>query len=123
MKKFLCLFLVVSMLLCFAACAEEKEKGDLYYLYELSSGGETISASQLAAQMEAEGVKLNEMFWLRLYENGSGVMCSRGEEISIKRDTTHIWPVEDENAKMAFTLEGDLLTIQDGEATMIFKKN
>ena len=122
MKKILSLALVLSMLLCFAACQEE-EKGDVYYLYELTDSGETITASQLAAEMQAEGMNLNEMFYLRLYKDGRGVLCRMGEETKMKRDTTHIWPEDDETAKMAFTLEGDTLTIQDGAAVMVFKKN
>lgn len=122
MKKVLCLLLALSLLACFAACAEKEEAGEVYYLYELTDGNETISASQLAAEMQAEGLILNEMYYLRLYENGSGVMCSNGEEIQIKRDTTHIWPVNDENAKMPFTREGDMLTLQDGDVTIVFKK-
>lgn len=144
MKKYLrtilCLVLALSMAFCFAACSDsDKDKDEdedeaessaagTYYFYEMTDDGETISVADLEAQLEEyaeymeEEISLEEFFYLELNKDGTGKLCMMGEEMEMEWDEEHIWPVDEADEPVEYTISGKKLTMSQDGTTIILKK-
>ena len=114
MKKVLCSALVAIMLLCMTACGS-KEAGH-YDFYSMDMDGVQITAQSLkdmGAEME---------MYIELEDDGTGTMVADGEEEEMGWGDGYIWPASDPSDKVAFTVEGNELTIEYDGVEMVFKK-
>ena len=127
MKKYLrmalCFMLAVVLLAGLVGCKQEA-KYETYYFYEMTDDGEKFTASDLQAELDAEdnGIKLEEVFYLHMYEDGTALMCSLGKEEKMCYNDTEIWAAEDETVRARYTRAGDTITIFEGTAVITYKK-
>lgn len=127
MKKILCtalcLVLLLSTVICLTGC-DKSPKFETFYFYEMVEGGVTYSAADMQKELDNDGenVKLDDVFYVKLYDDGTAVWCSMGIETAMKYNDTEIWSVEDETARAKFNRSGDTFTVVDGAANMTFKK-
>jgi len=123
MKKLLCFALCLFLLAGLVGC-DSSPKYDMYYFVEMVEANVSYTADQLQKELDEEGkgVKLNDIFYLKLYDNGTAVMCSMGIEENMKYNDTEMWSANDETLRAKYTLEGDMLTLEEGGARMIYKK-
>ena len=123
MKRFLCFALAAILLLGLVGC-DSAPKYEMFYFYEMNDDGVKYSAADLQKDLDAEGqnVQLNDIFYLKLYKNGTAVMCSMGKEENMKYNDTEIWSVNDDTARAAFARTGDSITIRDGAAVITYRK-
>ena len=114
MKKVLCSALVAIMLLCMTACGSSV--AGHYDFESMESDGIKITAQSLK-DMGAE----MELF-IELEEDGTGTMANEGEVIEMGWEDGEIWPAEDPEDRVAFTIDGDTLTMEQDGVKMVFKK-
>lgn len=128
MKKTLCALLCLALMVGVAAClfgCSKEVKYETYYFYEMTDGGVKYTAETLQKDLDAEGrnVKIEDIFYLRMYEDGTAIWCSMGIETKMKYNDTELWPEDEETARAKYTISGDTVTVQEDAATMIFKKH
>ncbi|MBQ7017000.1 MAG: hypothetical protein IJN10_08620 [Firmicutes bacterium] len=114
MKKVLCSALVAIMLLCMTACGSSV--AGRYDFESMEMDGVKITAQSLkdmGAEME---------MYIELEEDGTGTMASDGEVIEMGWEDGEIWPAEDPTDRVAFTIDGDTLTMEQDGVEMVFKK-
>ena len=114
MKKVLCSALVAIMLLCMTACGSSV--AGRYDFESMEMDGVKIIAQSLkdmGAEME---------MYIELEEDGTGTMASDGEVIEMGWEDGEIWPAEDPTDRVAFTIDGDTLTMEQDGVEMVFKK-
>ena len=116
MKRILFLCLVFS-LLCFAGCAEEKP-GTRYTLVgiQLTDGG-YMSESDLHRQSGGEDL------YIHMYEDGTASLkIQKGDPVDMVCDDLYIWRTDSPDAKAAYHIDGDSLSILDYPFEYHFKK-
>ena len=114
MKKVLCSALVAIMLLCMTACGSSV--AGHYDFESMESGGMKITAQSLkdmGAEME---------MYIELEEDGTGTMANEGEVIEMGWEDGEIWPADDPDDRVAFTIDGDTLSMEQDGIKMVFKK-
>ena len=114
MKKVLCSALVAIMLLCMTACGSSV--AGRYDFESMEMDGVKITAQSLkdmGAEME---------MYIELEKDGTGTMASDGEVIEMGWEDGEIWPAEDPTDRVAFTIDGDTLTMEQDGVEMVFKK-
>lgn len=123
MKKFLCVALVLVMLIGLVGC-DSSPKYETFYFSEMNDDGVIYTAADLQTDLDKEGknVKIEDIFYIKLCQDGTAIMCSMGTEENMKYNGTEIWSVNDETARARFSRNGDTVTIQDGAAVMTYKK-
>lgn len=123
MKKFLCLALVFVLLTGMTAC-DSSPSFEIFYFSEMNDDGVIYTAADLQNDLDKEGknVKIEDIFYLKLYEDGTAVMCSMGAEEDMKYNSTEIWSVKDETVRASYSRNGDTLSIRDGAAVMTYRK-
>lgn len=140
MKKYLrtilCLLLAPSMVFCFAACSDSDKDEDededsvagTYYFYEMTEDGETISTADMESQLEAyaeymeEEISLEDFFYLELNEDGTGKMCMMGVDMEMEWNEDSIWPVDEPDEPVEYTVSGKKLTMSQDGTTIVLKK-
>lgn len=123
MKKILCFALAFVLLVGLTAC-DSSPKYEAFHFVEMDDDGVRYTAEDLQKELDEEdkGTKLDDIFYLHIYEDGTAVMCSMGIEEKMKYNDTEIWSVNDETVRAQFSRDGDLITITDGNAKMTYKK-
>ena len=122
MKKILCFALAFVLLVGLTAC-DSSPKGETFYLYEVQENGETFQMEDLRKEIEAEsGGRMEDYFYVTLYDDGTAVICSMGTKKDMKYDDTSIWAVEDERIRAGFSRVGDTIAITDEGAIMVYRK-
>lgn len=114
MKKILCSALVMIMMLCMVACGSSE--AGRYDFYSMDMDGVSITAEDLK-EMGAE----MEMY-ITLEKDGTGVLVSEGETMEIAWEDGKMWPVDDADDVIAYTIDGDTLTMDQDGVTITFKK-
>ena len=114
MKKVLCSALAVIMLLCMTACGNNI--AGRYNFHSMNMEGMEVTAESL----KALGSEV-EMY-IELEKDGTGTMASEGEVIAMGWADGEIWPAEDPEDKVAFTVDGDTLTLEQDGMKMVFKR-
>jgi hypothetical protein len=119
----LCLLMILGAVTCFTAC-NQADEGEVFYFYEMDDDGVKYTANDLQADLDREeqGVKLDEILYLKLYKNGTADYCSMGQIVKMKYNDTEIWEAEREASRGTYTRSGDTITIANGNMTMVFKK-
>ena len=119
LKRILCLTLVLSMVLCFAACGKEEE--DVTGRYDLVS----MYGEDGGVAMEDMVALLGEDFemYIELKDDGTAVMNIYGETMDLEWQDGQIWPAEEPDSKAPFTVEGTALTIEEESLTLVFEKS
>lgn len=114
-KMILCIALVLSMLLCFAACGGSDIAGK-YTLTSLTSDGTTLD---LAAIQQVLG---GDLFYVELKADGTGTMNMAGEVVAMSWANGQMWAVGEEDVKIPFTVEDGVLTMEQDGQTLVFEK-
>ncbi len=117
LRMILATVLVLSLVLCLAACGDK---------------GVDISGKYTLVSMEAEGMTvegemlesiLGEMdMYVKLNRDGTGEMSVMGETAEMEYKNGKIWPVEEPDEKVDFTVEDGKLTLEVEGAKMVFQK-
>ena len=115
-KVVLSVVLVLSMLLCFAACSKGGQTGR----YELTSMVEDGQEFNIADMKEFLGDDYEA--YIELKGNGKAVMNMMGEVEDLVYKDGYMWPEGDEDDKIAYTLSGNTLTLEQHGMKMVFKK-
>ena len=128
-KILVCLAMILSLMLCVAACGEDEgllggitggsSKNSIagkYEFYSMSYDGETITAEDLADMGEEMDM------YIRLNDDGSGIMYSEGDTEDMAYANGQIWPADEPDEKVDFTVKGDTLTMEQDGMVMKFKK-
>ncbi len=117
MKRILSMLLVVLMTCSLlAACGKGSEAGT-YNMVSMTLGDSTVTAEDLAALgMPADGI------YVKLNGDGTGEMNAGEETVEIRYDNSKLWPVEEPDEKIDYTLKGKTLTVSDDETVMVFEK-
>ena len=115
MKKVLCSALVAIMLLCMTACGSKIAGRYDFYSMDMGGGVEVTAESLKALGGEME-------MYIELEDDGTGTMASEGEVIEMGWADGEIWPAEDPEDKVAFTVDGDTLTMEQDGMKRVFKK-
>ena len=123
MKKALCFILALMLFVGLTAC-DSAPKGETFYLYEIQENGETIHMEDLRKEIEAEsnGVRMEEFFYVTLFDDGTAIICSMGTKKDMKYNDNSIWAAEDERIKASLTRVGDTIAITDDGAIMVYRK-
>lgn len=124
MKKWLCAVLCLILLVtCLAGC-DNSPKYELFVFYEMVEDGVTYNAADMQKELDSEGknLKVAEVFYVKLYEDGTATWCSMGVETAMKYSDTEIWSVDDPEERAGFSRSGDTLEVKDGAAKITFKK-
>ena len=118
-KILVCLVMVLSLMLCIAACGDKEESGGIagkYNFYSMSYNGETVTAKDLAAMGEEMDM------YIRLNGDGTGIMYTEGETEDMAYSNGKIWSVDEPDEKVSFTVKGNTLTMEQDGMVMTFKK-
>ena len=118
-KILVCLVMVLSLMLCIAACGDTEESGGIagkYKFHSMSYDGETITAKDLADMGEEMDM------YIRLNGDGTGIMYSEGETEDMAYANGQIWSVDEPDEKVDFTVKGNTLTMEQDGMKMVFKK-
>ena len=122
MKLTLCLILVLSTVLCMAACGGDKNSiAGKYVVYSMDSNGMTIKGDTLTAALSAMGMTIDDMY-IQLNDDGTGKMSVFGETADMAYADGKIWPVEEPEEKVSFTVSGGKLTLEVEGNKMVFTK-
>lgn len=122
MKLTLCLILVLSTVLCMAACGGDKNGiAGKYVVYSMDSNGMTIKGDTLTAALSAMGMTIDDMY-IQLNDDGTGKMSVFGETADMAYADGKIWPVEEPEEKVSFTVSGGKLTLEVEGNKMVFTK-
>ena len=119
----LCLMLLLSMVTVFAGCSDSS-KFETFYLYEVEDESGKYTAEDLQKDLDdgEYDLKLEDAFYLKLYENGTAIWCSMGIETTMKYDKKELWQADKPEIKASYTRNGDTIVVQDGDVAMTFKK-
>lgn len=120
LKLALCLILVLSTVLCMAACGGKSIAGK-YIIYSVDDGSQTIKGDDLDTILSAMGITVDSMY-IQLNDDGTAEMSVFGETAEMAYEDGKIWPTETPDEKVAFTVEGDKLTLEAEGNTMVFRK-
>lgn len=128
-KILVCLAMILSLMLCVAACGEDEgmigsitggsSKSSIagkYEFYSMTYDGETVTAKDMAEV--GEDVEI----YIRLNNDGTGIMVSDGETVEIAYSDGELWPVDEPEESVEFTVKGNTLTVEAEEMVMTFKK-
>ena len=115
-KVVLSIVLVLSMLLCFAACSKGGQTGR----YELTSMVEDGEEYNIAEMKEWFGDDYEA--YIELKSNGKAVMNMMGEVTELVYKNGYMWPEGDEDEKVAYKISGKTLTLEEDGMKMVFKK-
>ena len=115
-KVVLSVVLVLSMLLCFAACSKGGQTGR----YELTSMEEDGQEFNIADMKEFLGDDYEA--YIELKGNGKAVMNMMGEVEDLVYKDGYMWPEGDEDDKIAYKISGNTLTLEQDGMKMVFKK-
>ena len=113
-KAVLCLSLVAILLVTLVACGGIAGR---YDLVTMEAGGQSMDIAALKA---LTGQEMD--MYLELNSDGTGVMKMDGETTEMVYDDSQIWPASDPDDKVAYTVDGDTLTIEQDGVKMVFKK-
>ena len=121
LKMILCLSLVLAMALSMVACGDKKEeKASIAGHYDLASmtiDGKSFTQDELAALMGDLEI------YVELNDDGTGVLSLSGETADMAWKDGQIWPVDEPDEKVPFTVEGKTLTMEIDGQKMVFEKN
>lgn len=128
-KILVCLAMILSLMLCVAACGEDEgmigsitggsSKSSIagkYEFYSMTYDGETVTAEDLA-----EAGSDTEMY-IRLDNDGTGIMYTDGETVDVVYGNGQLWAVDEPDEKLDCTIEGNTLTTEIEGVVTIFKK-
>ena len=104
-KAILCLVLVVGVACTLAACSSVAGRYDL------------VSVNMDGVNQDASGLG-----YIDLNEDGTGLMSISGEEFDMCWADGQIWPADDPDDKVSFSVDGDTLTLDLDGNTATFKK-
>ena len=109
MKKTFAIIISVMLIACtilsLTACASPGK----YMLTEAKIAGATVNIED--AQKLISGVGLDGECYIELKFGGTGEMHILGKTTEIKWNGSELWPVDDEDAKMSFEIDGDELIL------------
>ena len=114
-KAVLCLVLVIGVVCTLAACGD-KIVGR-YDLVKMESNGQTLDVSTLKS-LAGSDVDM----YLELFEDGTGIMKMDGDTTHMRWADGQIWPANQENEKISFTLVDGVLTLEKDGLTLVFEK-
>lgn len=115
-KVVLSVVLVLSMLLCFAACSKGGQTGR-YELTTMVQGSEELNIADMR-----EFLGDDYEAYIELKGNGKAVMNMMGEIEQLVYDDGYMWPESDEDDKIAYKISGNTLTLEQDGMKMVFKK-
>lgn len=123
MKKILCFAVAMILLLGLAGC-DNSPKYEAFYFYEMDDDGVLYSAEDVQKDLDMEGknLKLNDIFYLYLYPDGTAVLCSMGVVSDMRYNDTEIWSVTDASIRAKFTRNGDTVILEEDNARLTYKK-
>ena len=111
----LCLSLVAILLVSLVACGGGV--AGHYNLVSMEMGGQKMDIAALQA-LAGTSVEM----YIELNDDGTGVMCMDGETTEMCYGDGMIWPVNDADDKVPFTVDGDTLTLEQDGMKMVFEK-
>ena len=120
----LCCTLLTGMLLCFAGCGAEPAAADISGKYVLSSirqGDQTASKEQLEAMLAQNEMSLED-FTIELKSDGTAIYNTFGIEQHLLYGDGKLWSEENPDIAYTYSVDGDLLTVEQDGAQMIFQK-
>ena len=133
MKKIVAIFLCLTLLMGLAACgsstqetiettqATEPAVTNTYYtLYAMEYGDVLIEADEMQDMLMSQGWPADDMYIL-LRSDGTGHLYLMSDDLEILYDDAAYWPAEDPDARVEYTLEGNILTVHISETTYIFE--
>lgn len=122
MKMALCLALVLGLLVSMSACDVLGGNSDAgtYKLTSMEMMGMTLDVEALKTNFGMSDEDL-DMF-VELRKDGTATMKANGEETEMKWADGQIWPVEEPDDKVTFTIEEGVLTIDIEGVKMTFTK-
>ena len=125
LKMVLCMTLVLGMLLSMAACdlgsiGGKASVAGRYDFVKMEMEGFSMDLETLKA-MGGDELADIEMY-LELKEDGTGVLAVMGESTDMQWADGQIWAVGEEDAKVPFTVENGVLTMEQDGMKMTFKK-
>ena len=123
MKLALCLILVLSTVLCMAACGgDDKDSiAGRYVVYSMDTEGMTIKGETLTAALSAMGMSADDMY-IQLNADGTGEMSVFGETAEMAYADGKIWSIDEPEEKVDFTVSGGKLTLEVEGNKMVFTK-
>ncbi len=122
MKRIICLMLVVlSMFTLLAACGGGKggnaSEAGTYNLVSMTMGDTTVDLEALTAMgMPAGGI------YVKLNGDGTGEMNVGTETMEICYENGKLWPVDEPDEPVSYTISGKTLTMSEDGTTMVFEK-
>ena len=117
-KRGICLVLALVLVLCLTACGGIAGR---YKLTSAESDGMVLEGESLQSVLSMAGMTADDMY-IELREDGTGTMSVMGEVAEMCYGNGQIWPVEEPDEKVPFTVSGDKLTIEIDGAKMVFEK-
>lgn len=114
-KAVLCLILVMGIVCSLAACGNDIV--GRYELIEMESNGQKLD---IAALKSLAGSDID--MYLELFEDGTGVLKMDGDTTQMSWADGMIWPTNQGDEKVAFTVDGDVLTLEREGVKLVFKK-
>ena len=127
MKRYLrvivCVMLIAGMIVGLGGCKKEPAY-ERFCLYEVSDAGEKFTTADLQKELDAAGenLKLEDAFYILLYDDGTALVHSLGMEEKMQYNETEMWSVGEQNIQVTYTRAGDMLTIFQDSAVMIYIK-
>lgn len=123
MKLALCLILVLSTVLCMAACGGDKDSiAGKYIVYSMEMSGLTVEGEMLETALAASGMTVEDMY-IQLNDDGTGTMTSmEGETSEMAYADGKIWSVDEPEEKVNFSVKGGKLTLEVEGIKMVFTK-
>ena len=122
MKKFmrgmLCLMLVLCMMMCFAACDEEKRDKSIagtYYFLEMTIDGETYDREM----MEEIGMDYKDMY-IKFNKDGTGKLVTDDSTEEFEWDDEVI---DDGIEPIEYTYKNNKITIEYEGVEMVFERD
>ena len=126
LKLILCLALVMSTLLCFAACGGDDKDGTpslsgKYTLCALEMDGARVEGAKLVERVTAMGYSMDAMY-VEFYGNGKGYMSIAENQSEMCYEDGKIWPIDEPDNKVDYTVSGNKVTVSTPEYSMTFSK-
>lgn len=113
-KAAFCLSLVAILMVSLVACGGVAGR---YNLVSMEMGETKLDIESLKA-MAGTDVEM----YIELNDDGTGVMNMDGETTQMAYADGKIWPVNEADDKVPFTVNGDTLTLEQDGIKMVFKK-
>ena len=120
MKRILCMGLCLLLVLGCVGCSEEaapeqttaatEPASVIYSLIAMGPEDALLEADELEDRLIQMGYGYDEMY-IRLNRDGTGHLYLVGEDVDILHDGAAFWREETPEDRTAFTLEGNVLTI------------